>query len=69
MDTNDTVTFGAVTISTAAITENGSGHLEVDDDVLLKHNSTSYASGEVFFSTSAPTTQGANGDIYFQYTA
>jgi hypothetical protein len=69
IDTNDTVVFGAVTVNTAAVTENGSGHLEVDGDVLMKHNSTTYTSGEIFFSTVAPTTEGANGDIWYQYTA
>jgi hypothetical protein len=66
--TEDSPTFTGITVNTAAVTENGSGHLEVDGDVLVKHNSTTYASGEVFFSTSAAS-GGASGDIWFRYIA
>ena len=70
LDSNDVVTFGEVIVGSGGptLTNNG-GYLEIDDDAVLKHNSTTYTSGEVWFSTSAPTTEGANGDIWYQYTA
>lgn len=52
----------------ATITGVSSGQIDVDNYPVYTNASTSYASSQITFSTSAPTTEGANGDIWFQYT-
>lgn len=43
------------------------GVLAVEGRALIAHASATYTSSEVTFSTTTPTTEGANGDIWFVY--
>lgn len=51
------------------ITRDGAGQLAIEGDAIFTHDSATYTSSKIFFSTAAPTTEGNNGDIYFEYTA
>jgi len=71
-----TATFAAITTSgvlnlghasDTTIARNAAGKVEIENKPIIKHTSTSYESGEVTFSTSAPS-GGSNGDIWFRYT-
>lgn len=63
-----TLTSTSIVLAGATLAAN-SDVLEWGNQAILMHNSTSYEGSEVWFSTSAPTTQGNNGDIWYQYTA
>lgn len=68
--TGDSPQFTAVNLShaTATTLTGSSGQVLVEGKGMFQHNG-SYTSGEVFYSTSAPTTEGGAGDLYFEYTA
>lgn len=73
LGTGDSPTFTAVTATTLnagsrAITGATNG-LEVDGDAVFSHESTSYASAKIHLSTSSPTSEGNDGDIWYEYTA
>lgn len=63
-----TVNATTVNVGASALTRNAGGDPEWDGDCILKHNSTTYGSAEVYFSTSAAS-GGSAGDIWFTYIA
>lgn len=65
--TTTTTTAATVVLGSLSLTGPAAGRLEVDGDVVIKHQSSTYTSGEVYFSDSAPVAQGNNGDIWFEY--
>ena len=72
LDTTDSPQFAAVNVGAATdttVSRVAAGQIGVEGDAIFSHDSATYTSAKVFFSTSAPTTEGSNGDIYFEYTA
>lgn len=73
LGTGDSPQFTAVNIASTdtTITRAAAGQVAVEGKAAFMHNASTatYTSAQVFFSTSAPTTEGNNGDIYFEYTA
>lgn len=72
LGTSNTVQFSSINLGHATdttITRGAAGQLEVEGDAVFSHENTTYASAKVHFSTSAPTTEGDDGDIYYEYTA
>lgn len=69
LGTGNSPTFAGATLGSAVLTGPSANRLEVGGRVAFIHDDTAQTSAEIFFSTSAPTTQGSNGDIYFEYTA
>lgn len=63
-----TVSGTTITLDAISLTSNGSNLLEWNGAALMSHNNATYTSGQIFFNTIAPTTQGNNGDVWFQYT-
>ena len=49
------------------------GHMSIQGQTVAAHGvgqtNANYSSADIFMSTSAPTTEGADGDIWYQYTA
>jgi len=74
LGTGDSPQFTAVNIGAATdttVSRAAAGQIAVESKCAFMHNATTgtYTSAQIFFSTSAPTTEGNNGDIYFEYTA
>ena len=72
LDTTDSPEFAGLNVGAATdttISRLAAGQIGVEGDAVFSHDSGTYTSAKVFFSTSAPTTEGSNGDIYFEYTA
>jgi hypothetical protein len=67
--TEDSPTFTGATLGSAVLTGPSANRLEVGGRVAFIHDDTNQTSAEIFFSTAAPTTQGSNGDIYFEHEA
>lgn len=72
--TGDSPQFTAVNIGHATdttISREAAGHIAVEGQTVAQHGTgqvnANYSSCDIFMSTSAPTTEGANGDIWFQY--
>jgi hypothetical protein len=63
----DSPTLTGLTIGSAILTGPSANRLEVGGRVALIHDNASYTSAEVYFNDSAPTTQGNNGDIWYEY--
>ena len=54
--------------TSTTLTQKAAGVLGIEGYAAFKHASTSYTSAEITFSSGVtPTTQGANGDIWFKY--
>ena len=51
--------------SDTSVSRKAAGLLGVEGRAVVTHNNTGYSSAEIFVLTSAPTTQGANGDIAY----
>jgi len=61
-----------VSHATANTITGSGGQLLIEDQYMLSHDSSnthSTSSAKVFVSTSAPTTEGSDGDFYYEYTA
>jgi len=72
--TGDSPQFAAVNLShaTASTLTGASGQALIEGQYILSHDSSnthSTSSAKVFVSTSAPTTEGDDGDFYYEYTA
>ncbi|MHC4371642.1 MAG: hypothetical protein ACYSW8_28845 [Planctomycetota bacterium] len=61
-----TLTATTITLDGANLTANADV-LEWGNQALLMHNSTTYEGSEIWFNDAAPTTQGNNGDIWYEY--
>lgn len=68
LGTGNSPTFAGVTVGSAVLTGPAADRLEIGGDMILKHQSSSYTSAEVYFSTSNPS-GGSNGDIWFKHEA
>ena len=77
-DTAATLTVTTLTSTTinvgstaSSLTQNGTNtdQIDVEGDTIFSHQSGTYNSAKIHFSTSAPTTEGNDGDIYYEYTA
>jgi hypothetical protein len=64
-----TITTLNIDDADTAITRDAAGQIAVAGDAVLSHNSGTFTSAKVFFNTVAPTTEGADGDIYFEHEA
>jgi hypothetical protein len=62
-----TLTSTTANVGSAVLTGPSANRLEVGNRVAFIHDSTSYASAEVFYNDAAPTTQGSDGDVWFEY--
>ena len=73
LDSGDTPQFAGLNLggTSATLTRNATNtdQLDMEGDIILSHQSATYNSGKVHFSTAAPTTQGNDGDIYFEHEA
>lgn len=71
LGTSNSPQFAGINVGNASdttITRDAAGQIAVEGDAVFSHDNGTYTSAKVFFSTSAPTTEGSNGDIYFEYT-
>lgn len=72
LGTSDSPQFASVEVGAAAdttVSRVAAGQIAVEGDAVFSHDSGTYTSAKIIFSTAAPTTEGSNGDIYFEYTA
>lgn len=80
LGTGDAVTFSTlsagtvsgtstVNIGSAVCTGPSADRLEVGGRVAFIHDNAALTSAEVFYSTAAPTTEGSDGDVYFEHEA
>jgi|SRR5690606_32696207 len=70
LGTSDSPQFTAINIGHASdttISRDAAGQIAVEGAAVFTHNNGTFTSAKVFFGTSAPTTEGANGDIYFEH--
>jgi hypothetical protein len=71
LDTDDSPQFAGLNIGHASdttITRDAAGQIAVEGDAVFSHDSGTYTSGKIFFSSATePTTEGSNGDIFLVY--
>ena len=65
--TSTTVNTTTLALAGGNVTAPAAQRLEIDGYVVATHQDTSFTSGKIWFNNSAPTTQGSNGDIWFEY--
>lgn len=51
-----------------SLTRRAAGDIQVEGKTVARHQNSTYDSCQVWVNTAAPTTQGLNGDLWFQYT-